>query len=276
MTTCVRSSAAGSDAATPDRRAPAVVTGASSGHRRRPPPRPLGRGRAPGGARRPAGRPLRGDAADDPRRRRRGGRPGARPHRRRVDRGLRRGAPRRARPDRGRRLQRRRGAARPASSSADPDDFARQVQRQPARRPAPRPRASCPAWSSAGGATSSSSRPTSCACPARTMAVLRHGEGGPRGPGPGHADGARGHRRAGRRWCAPARRPPSRATAGTRTTIDEVHGRVGAVGPHAPPGVLRPEDVGRRRARRRVDAPGHPPHPRRGRARGARRRSEGR
>ena len=178
------------------------------------------------------------------------------------------GAEARARPDRGRGLQRRRRAARPPPLEVDPDDFARQVEvnllgahrlvrrlgpgmverrrgdivfvtsdvvRRAAHRtwpPTSRPSAASRAWPAP---CRWSSRAPACA-----SSIVR----------PGPVDHRAGHR------------------PGTRTTVDEVIADWERWGLVRHPASCAAEDVADAIAHRRVHAPRHPPHPGRGRARG--------
>ena len=164
-------------------------------------PRCAGRGRPPRRARRPAARPARGDGGGDRGRRRRGAGAAARPHRRRLDRRLRRSRPRPS-SARSRSSCRTPATCCPATAlGVDPDDFARQVQvnllgaHRLVRRLGPamveRRRGDIVF------VTSDVVR-----VPRTYMAAYVDVQVRPRGPGPRHADGAGGHRRA-RRHRAP-------------------------------------------------------------------------
>ena len=187
------------------RRTPTAGRRSSPARRRASARRPrvaLADGRPPGRARGPAARPPRGDG------RRRSAPPAARrvalpldlTDDASIDAFAERGRGR-ARADRDRRVERRRRAARPPRSTSTPTTSPARC-----RSTCSAPSASCHAsarrWSSAGAATSSSSRPTSSRVPRPYMAAYVHVQERPRGPGPRHADGARGHRRA-RRHRAP-------------------------------------------------------------------------
>ena len=141
--------------------------------------------------------------------------------------------------------------------------------RQPARRPAPR-RPPRPGHGRAGPRRHRLRHLRRGRPAPHPHGGLRRRQGGPRGPGPGHADGARGHRRAGAAWSGPARRAPSRAPTWSEETVLHVMPALGALGP--PPPRRRPAPAQRRRRHRRhgLGPQGHPPHPRRGPARSPR------
>ena len=151
----------------------------------------------------------------------------------------------------------------------DPDDFARQVQVNVlgAHRLVRAPRARD------GRAPARRHRLRHLRRRARAAHLhgrLRHVQERPRGPGPCHADGAGGHRRAGRASCAPARRPPSRAPPGARRPSTRSIADWERWGVLRHSGALRAPGRRPRHPHRRVHAPRHAPHPRRGGARSPR------
>ena len=152
-------------------------------------------------------------------RRRRGGRPPARRHRR---------ATRSTRsPQAVDRRPRRRsrcvvsnagaGRARASSTRSTPSGSPR-GRRQPARRPPAGAGLRARAWSSGGAATSCSCPPTSRSAPRPFMSAYAAGKWGLEGHGARDADGARGHRCARLASCAPARRGARWARLGRRRT----------------------------------------------------------
>ena len=129
--------------------------------------------------------------------------------------GVRRGGRSRPRRHRGRGQQRRRGRARARSTRSTPSGSPASSTSTCSVRTGWSAR-SCPAWSSGGAATSSSSPPTSPCAPRPFMACVRRRQVGARGLVARAADGARGHRRAGLDRPARARPGARWAPTGTR------------------------------------------------------------
>ena len=164
------------------------------------------------------------------------------------------------------------GEVPPATALAvDPDELRPAGAGQPARRPPARARASARRWSARQRGDIVFVTSDVVRVPRTHMAAYVAVQARRSRASPGPCRWSSRAPACGSASCAPARRPPSRGATWDPAVIDDVLDQLDRLGPHAPRrATCRPRDVAAAVLAVVSDATRHPPHPRRGRARGPR------